>query len=129
MWQRFAKWIGDVPHQAGNETYGVIRNNNKGRGFYYLAGVKVSCDAAVPDDLVSVELPASRYAVFTHRGPVSELFNTMCAIYTVWVPTAQIELLDAPCFELYGEDFDPQTGLGRIEVWLPVAEQDAESAS
>ncbi|MGB3815854.1 MAG: AraC family transcriptional regulator [Shinella sp.] len=25
--------------------------------------------------------------------------------------------------EFYGEDFDPETGLGRVEIWLPLADQ------
>lgn len=123
LWERFAKWIGHVPHQIDNSTYGVIRNNDKGRGFYYMAGVAVSATTAVPDDLRWVQLPLQPYAVFTHPGPVSQLFQTMCAIYSQWVPTADVELADAACFERYGEDFDPQTGLGTIEIWLPLVSQ------
>jgi AraC family transcriptional regulator len=25
-------------------------------------------------------------------------------------------------FERYGEEFDPQTGMGGIEVWIPIKE-------
>jgi predicted transcriptional regulator YdeE len=28
---------------------------------------------------------------------------------------------DAPDFERYGEDFDAQTGLGGVEIWLPLS--------
>lgn len=120
LWQRFAKWIGHVPNQIGGESYGVIRNNDKGRGFYYMAGVSVSSIGLVPDDLRLVQLPAQEYVVFTHRGPVGQLFQTMCAIYTQWVPLSEVHLADAPCFEKYGADFDPVTGLGLIEIWLPI---------
>jgi AraC family transcriptional regulator len=120
LWERFAKWIGHVPHQIGNVTFGVIRNNDKGRGFYYLAGVAVNSVAAVPDDLRLVRLPEQDYAVFTHRGHVSQLFETMCAIYTQWAPNAGDILADAPCLERYTEEFDPRTGHGPIEIWLPV---------
>lgn len=123
LWERFAKWIGHVPHQVGNVAYGVIRNNDKGRGFYYMAGVAVSATTAVPDDLRLVHLPLQDYAVFTHQGPVSQLFQTMCTIYQLWVPQAGDVLADAACFERYGEDFDPRTGLGTIEIWLPILVQ------
>lgn len=123
LWERFVKWIGQVPHQVGGVTYGVIRNNDKGRGFYYMAGVAVSATTAVPDDLRLVQLPAGDYVVFTHVGPVSKLFETMCAIYTQWAPDHSEELADAACFERYSEDFDPRTGAGTIEVWLPLVDQ------
>ncbi len=52
----------------GNATYGVNSQQRQRRGFYYMAGVAVSCDHAVPDDLRLVHLPAQPYAVFTHPG-------------------------------------------------------------
>lgn len=120
LWERFVKWIGHVPHQVGRRAYGVIRNNDKGRGFYYLAGVEVSSTAAIPNDLRLVSLPAQRYAVFNHPHHVSSLFQTMCAIYSRWLPHSEIALADSACFELYGENFDTATGLGQIEIWLPI---------
>ena len=30
------------------------------------------------------------------------------------------EALDAPDFERYGEEFDARTGMGGVEIWLPV---------
>ncbi len=128
LWERFTKWIGHVPHQVSNVAYGVIRNNDKGRGFYYMAGVAVSATTAVPDDLRLVHLPEQNYAVFTHPGHVSNLFQTMCAIYTQWVPGAGDVLADSACFERYGEDFDPRSGLGTIEIWLPLVEPDVDDA-
>ena len=126
LWERFSKWIGHVPHQIGHMTYGVIRNNDKGRGFYYMAGVQVSATTAVPDDLRLLQLPEQKYAVFTHDGPVTQLFQTMCNIYALWVPSAGDALADAPCFERYSEDFDPRTGQGWIEIWLPVIDPTLE---
>ncbi len=120
LWQRFARWIGKVPHQVDKRTFGVIRNSDKGQGFYYLCGVEVASTEAVPDGLSLVTLPEQFYAIFTHQGPVSALFETMCAIYMEWLPTSNVELFDGPCFELYGEDFDPESGSGLIEVWLPI---------
>lgn len=123
LWQRFGKWLGDVPHQVNNRAYGVIRNNDKGKGFYYLAGVQVSSTAAVPDDLRLVSLPAQKYVVFKHHQHVSLLFQTMIAIYSQWLPTTDIVLADSACFELYGEDFDATSGLGLMEIWLPIEGQ------
>jgi AraC family transcriptional regulator len=27
---------------------------------------------------------------------------------------------DAPDFERYGEDFDPKSGTGNVEIWIPL---------
>jgi AraC family transcriptional regulator len=29
-------------------------------------------------------------------------------------------MADGPVFELYLETFDPQTGMGGIEIWIPI---------
>ncbi len=127
LWERFVKWIGHVPHQIDNVTYGVIRNNDKGRGFYYMAGVAVSATTAVLTIYAWCSYQNRITLCFTHHGPISGLFETMCAIYTQWVPTATDILADSPCFEKYSADFDPRTGQGTIEIWLPLLEPEAEA--
>jgi AraC family transcriptional regulator len=41
-------------------------------------------------------------------------------IWNLWFPSSGHELVDAPDFERYGEEFDPQTGLGGFEIWVPI---------
>jgi len=58
--------------------------------------------------------------VFTHAGHVSTIrrtHNTTCAR---WLPQSGHEVADAPHFERYGENFDGATGLGGMEIWLPI---------
>ena len=33
-----------------------------------------------------------------------------------------MKVVEAPWFEYYGESFDPQTGTGGLEIWIPVAD-------
>jgi AraC family transcriptional regulator len=61
-----------------------------------------------------------RYAVFTHRGHISTIRATCNAIWNDWLPRSGCEVDDAPDFERYDERFDPHTGQGEMEVWIPV---------
>ncbi len=36
------------------------------------------------------------------------------------VIAAAHEAADAPDFERYGEEFDPRTGTGGVEIWIPI---------
>ena len=122
LWWRFAPHIGKVPGQIGARVaYGAV--TDAANGIDYLAGVEVTSASGLPDGFAYVSLPAQRYAVFTHDGHVSKLKDTMTAIWT-WLPQsghAQARTAGAPAFfERYGEEFDPQTGMGGIEVWVPV---------
>ena len=81
----------------------------------------VPADGDTPDGMESLDVPAGQYAVFTHSGHIADLPKT---IYTIWNKTlgeAGLKPRAAPEFELYDKRFDPETGRGIVEVWIPVA--------
>lgn len=123
QWCRFAPRIGTIPGQVGMISYGVSWNCETGRAFDYLCGVEVSGAEALPADLVTVRLPALRYAVFTHEQHVSKLPAAIDTIWRQWVPDAGLKIDDeAPCFERYTSEFNGETGLGGMEIWIPLAQ-------
>lgn len=125
LWQRFAPHIGRAAGQVGNVAYGVCFCGPAYQGFGYLAGVELTDEAPLPDGWSEARLPAGRYAVFTHDGHVSRLGETLEAIHQ-WLPgsglvVAQAAPGGAAFFERYGETFCPNTGVGGMEVWFPLA--------
>jgi AraC family transcriptional regulator len=123
LWQRFGPYIGNLPGQVGRVAYGVCLF--KGGGNLdcesYLAGVEVSDFSGLPTELSQVRIPGHKYVVFPHREHVSRLWNTFYTIGQQWLPESGYEVANAPAFlERYGEDFNPRTGTGDIEVWIPI---------
>jgi len=113
---------GDVPGKAGSAHYGVC-HSLKSEGMRYLCGVEVPDEADIPfPDWATVNLPAARYAVFEHKGHVAELRQTIHAIWESWLPRSGLAFADDAelFFEKYGADFDPLSGAGRIEIWIPI---------
>jgi AraC family transcriptional regulator len=130
QWRRLATRLGSIPGRIGRVTYGVVFDSLKGTlSFGYLAGVEVSRTANLPKGFGHLEIPAQRYAVFTHHGHVSMLPHTMHAIWCEWLPAAGAEPLcdGADFLERYDERFDPHTGTGGIEIWLPINPRPQES--
>ena len=121
QWQRFAPHIGNLAHQAGPETYGVCCNADNAGNFEYIAGVRVAEFGDLPAGFATLRISPQRYAVFRHPGHVSMLRRTHYTIWNKWLPASGLRFTDGPSFERYGRDFDPRTGLGTIEVWMPVA--------
>ncbi len=119
QWQRFQPYIGNIPGQVGDTAYGVCCNADGAGNFEYIAGVEVANFDDLPSEFSRVRIPAQRYAVFTHRDHVSRLRATVYTIWNKWLPSSGHEHADAPDFELYSR-FDPRTGLGTIEIWLPI---------
>jgi AraC family transcriptional regulator len=125
QWQRFAPHIGSVPGQVGRVTYGLTFLSRNDEGIDYLTGVEVSSCSGLPDEFRCVSIPAQRYAVFAHREHVSKLSETCDAIGKKWFPESGYELARGSAevpdsFERYTEEFDPQTGMGGMEVWVPI---------
>ena len=123
QWQAFAPQIGKVPGQLGGMTaYGVVWNTKNDCDFDYLTGVEVATGSKLPADFAQVKLNAKRYIVFPHTKHVSLLPETIETVWTKWVPDCGLKIAAAPCFERYTEEFNPETGLGGTELWVPLAE-------
>jgi len=120
QWCRFAEHLGKVPGQVGTDSFGVCWNFKEGCGFDYLTGVEVSQADNLPAGFSQVNLPAQRYAVFTHQGHVSTIDKAIEAIWNGWLPSSGYEMAESPSFERYTKEFNPQTGMGGIEIWLPI---------
>jgi AraC family transcriptional regulator len=115
LWERFGPYIGTLPAQLGTTAYGVCPNGDDDT---YIAAVEVATAGGLPDGFTTLRLAAANYAVFTHRDHISTIRATYGAIFAEWRP--HHDMLDAPFFERYGDDFDAQTGTGAVEIWMPI---------
>ena len=118
--QRFGPHIGNIPGQIGRTAYGVRCNSDDEGNFDYICGVEVSSFSELPPNFSRVRIPEQRYAVFSHRDHVSTIRRTINTIWSKWLPESAHEAADAPDFERYGEEFDPRTGTGGVEIWIPI---------
>jgi AraC family transcriptional regulator len=120
QWQRFHQKVGDIPDRVGPVAYGVCCNGDDSENFDYIAGVEVSDFSDLPREFSTVRIPEQRYAVFTHRDHISSIRRTVNTIWNHWLPASGLKAADAPSFERYDENFDPLTGNGGLEIWVPV---------
>ncbi|MBS1989220.1 MAG: AraC family transcriptional regulator [Cyanobacteria bacterium SZAS LIN-3] len=120
QWQRFTPYLGTIKGQIGRVSYGVGFNGDGQGNFDYMCAVEVSEDAELPDGFTRLEIKPQKYAVFTHRGHISTIANTWNTIWNKWLPQSGYEYALAPNMERVGEDFNGETGLGSLEIWIPI---------
>lgn len=122
LWQKFQQYEGSLGERPGY-WYGVCGDwGESGEDFLYIAGVEVSRETDLPKELAVYHFPAQSYLVFRHDTHLSNLQQTMSAIFGRYLPENGYDPSSmAAYFELYDEKFDPRTGLGGIELWLPVS--------
>jgi AraC family transcriptional regulator len=124
LWQRFAPHIGNIPGQVGRVAYGLCFNAQSPEGMDYMVGVEVSSPSHYREEFNVISIPAQKYAVFSHRDHVSKLRDTLDAI-DKWLPGSALQVACGTTngpdfFERYSEEFDPRTGMGGVEVWIPL---------
>ena len=126
LWGRFAPKIGNVPNEVPGVAYGVcLPVGDESGAIEYLAAVEVTTFARLPADFVQLRVAAATYAIFEHAGHVSQICQTMDAIEREWLPRSgrqpPSDAAGLPAFfERYGPGFDPEKGVGDMEIWLPI---------
>ena len=124
LWQKFAPYKGKIPCQLGQVAYGLcVKSNDSSNGsFYYMAGCEVSEFLNLPDQLSPLIVPAHKYAVFSHEQHISKIRETIDYIFDKWLPASgkKHNPQSIHFFERYTEEFNPQTGMGGTEIWLPI---------
>ena len=120
QWQRFLPHLGQIPGQLGRTAYGVRCNSDEAGNFDYVCGVGMRDFSRLPADWSRVRIPEQRYAIFLQREHISTIRSTWNTIWNNWLPESGYEVVDAPNFERYGDDFDSATGTGGFEIWIPI---------
>jgi AraC family transcriptional regulator len=124
LWDNFLRQKHLIPNVQGMEAYGVCYGPKEKETFsdrfHYAAALRVHDDAVVPEGMEKIHLRAQEYAVFTHRGPASDIMKTNVFIWKTWVPSSGVDPVDAPDFEVYGASWNGSTTDGEMEIWVPV---------
>jgi len=120
LWNRFHQHVHDLPGRIGQVAYGVCTNGDDTGYFDYIAGVEVADFSDLPREFSRVRIPEQRYAVFSHTDHISTIRRTISAVWNHWLPSSGHKLADAPSFERYDDKFDPVTGNGGLEIWVPI---------
>lgn len=121
LWQDLNERAGALRDVVDGAAYGVCYNPGDDDSFDYAAGLEVSDDISMPEGFVSVHLPAARYAVFRHDGHISTFPDTVMAIWNEKLAALKLKVVNQPNFERYGPEFDAETGLGGVELWIPIS--------
>jgi AraC family transcriptional regulator len=120
LWQRFNAYWDSIPHMVTGAGYGICHTYDDAGNFDYLAGVEVTEFSDLAPEFFRLRVPAQRYAVFSHAGHVSDIRSVIHTIWNKWLPDSDVKVADTPVQERYHARFDPETGQGGFEIWLPI---------
>lgn len=124
LWQAF--WIMAPKAKITLENRGCVgvcfhdidmRNNEI---FIYYAGIEIDESFHVPKEMKSVNIPGNTYAVFKHKGPISEIEQTYDRIYGSWFPlTGNTPTMDLDII-VVDRRFKMQSNDSVIDILIPI---------
>jgi len=120
QWEKFVPRAASLPAVRGSCFYGVCWNTDNECRFDYLTGLEVTDSNTLPAEFTKLKLVGRKYAVFAHTDHVSRIPQTIDLIWTKWVNNCGLQIAKAPCFERYTSEFNPGTGMGGMEIWIPL---------
>jgi AraC family transcriptional regulator len=122
QWQSYndagTKMAGAVP----GAFYGIAFNVAPDmESFDYLCGQEVPADATLPAGFTQVTITGP-YARFVTKDHISTMNAAWHEVYTHWLTRPDLHPRPGPALEYYPPEFEPMTGEGGFELWVPVAE-------
>jgi AraC family transcriptional regulator len=120
QWRRFMTRYGEIDGRTGDIPLGVSYDLDEDGGFDYVCAVEVKPTSAAPPGLHRIAIPRRTYAVFHHARHVSAIGESYRAIWNSWLTDHARVLAEGPSLERHKQTFDTRTGMGGVEIWIPV---------
>jgi len=120
LWEEFMKQVWKIKNRAGPEFYGVcISINEKECKFKSIACVEVSSLDNIPEGMVGEIVPASKYAVYEHKGKISGISDTYAKLYEEEMPKSGLKQKEV-WLEVYDERYKHESDDSIMEIWCSV---------
>lgn len=122
LWVEFNPEVGQIPAVEPDSAFGFcFTDDRESPNFWYMASVAVRELSEIPPTMVAKTVPAQTYAVFTHRGPVSNISATYAYAHNNWLPHSDYEIAAPFDFEYYDPRFrGPDNPESETDIYIPV---------
>lgn len=121
LWDEFLSRMDEIKNSIGGIGYGVIQQANDETDLLeYTAALEVSRISETPKGMLTIELPTTHYAKFTHKGKVENLDNTVNYIYSSWLMQSEQRHSYEADLEIYGDGYIPNSDDSVIHYAIPL---------
>jgi len=121
LWAAFVPAMSQIEHRIEGMAYGVVQQERSDSDrLVYHAAVAVTAIGSMPLGLVALEIPETRYAKFSHRGPAQNLDRTVSYAYGGWLAQSDYQHAGGADLEFYGPEYHPTHEDSLIHYAIPV---------
>jgi AraC family transcriptional regulator len=121
LWSAFLPHLENVPNRRPSGCYGVVsQTSERGDELEYWAAAPVTHVDSLPNGLLSLHIPAARYARFAHRGLVANINMTVNYIYSSWLLRSGMQHSYGFDLEFYGTEYDANSDKSVVYYAIPI---------
>ena len=122
LWDAFLERMNEIDNVVPESPcYGVVRQVKDNTDLLeYYAAIAVERTEVIPKDMVSIAIPLSNYAKFTHKGSAKNIDSTVNYIYSSWLLKSSKTHTSGPDLEVYDHDYDPVSESSVMYYAIPI---------
>ncbi len=129
LWNTFMQRIDEIANKIDSGCYEIhpfdsefkMENFTEDMEFEKWAAVEVDNFNNIPDGLKAITIEGGKYAVFKHKGIMSNIQFSFDYAYGAWLPNSEYELAQRADFEVYGKQYyGPENPESITELWIPI---------
>jgi len=123
VWRKLMMRRNEITNRISDKLFSLQiypENFTPDQSFTKYALAEVSDFGNIPNDLETFELESGKYLVFKYTGKAengAELFN---CIFQNFIPENQFMVDNRPHFEIFGDDYNPNSDSAEEEIWIPI---------
>ena len=126
LWSAFRPYRDKIKNRIGDESFGIYESYEEDGDevkFSYVCSAPVANFDDIPEGMTARELPEQMYAKFIHKGPISNLDQTLKYIWGSWLPKSDYDYVEKPDFELYPPGYNVADPKSEMALHIPIAKK------
>ncbi len=129
LWNDFMPRIDGITNNQNTGCYEIhqfdsefkMENFTENMEFEKWAAIEIDNFDYIPEGLKSLIIEGGEYAVFEHKGTMSNIQMSFDYVYGTWLPNSVYKTDKRADFELYGQKYlGPEHPESITELWIPI---------
>ena len=123
VWRKFMMRRNEIVNQTSNQLFSLQiypENFTANQTFRKYALAEVSDFDNIPNNFDTFELESGKYLVFSYKGKAENGPEIFRYIFQNFIPENQFEVDNRPHFEIFGDDYNPNSDSAEEEIWIPI---------
>ncbi|MBO6201548.1 MAG: GyrI-like domain-containing protein [Chryseobacterium sp.] len=123
VWRKLMMRRNEITNRISDQLFSLQiypENFTPDQSFTKYAIAEVSDFDNMPNDFETFALEGGKYLVFSYQGKAENGPELFGYIFQNFIPENQFEVDKRPHFEIFSDDYNPNSDFAKEEIWIPI---------